>query len=45
LRITELHQGTIDVKSVEGRGTVITVELKGAARPSLPPSPLAESRS
>ena len=42
LRITELHQGTIDVKSVEGRGTTVNVELRGAARPSLPPSPLAE---
>jgi signal transduction histidine kinase len=45
LRITELHQGSIDVTSVEGRGTTVTVELRGAARPSLPPSPLAESLS
>jgi PAS domain S-box-containing protein len=45
LRITELHQGSIDVASVEGRGTTVTVELRGAARPSLPPSPLTESLS
>jgi len=44
-RVAELHRGTVNISSGEGRGTSVTVTMLGAQNPLVPVSPLGGTGS